>query len=343
MSGQSKSDRRVSASAEAFEEHIDVLFEELSFAIQWQRPSILLVFYESETERKQAEYALEKRLAEIGQKVVRVKVKEKHFDIPLMLSRRKNRDQTVFSTIGLASGGGKAGANAYRALNIRREFFVDYSIRVILWLTGEEAIALSRHAPDFWAFRHRVVELNQAGEPVDRTRSIIDVSESDQGFPAQSESLDRQIEQHEALLIELPRKAEAYPKRLDLLVALAGLYRAKQAYDPSTRRAKQGILIARKINNIPLLAKLWSNLGDVYADQDQQTRAIRAYRKALRLSPEDASVWSKLGHFYHIKKRFRDAIIAYKQVLRLDPRNSPAKSSLAECYRLLGKEQPAEK
>ncbi len=148
-----------------FVERIDLLFEELSFAIQWQRPSILLVFYESENVRAKAELALEKRLTEIGQQLVQIKVDERNFDIPLLLSRRPDRDQSVYSVSGLSSGGGKAGANAYRALNMRREYFVDYAIRVIVWLAGDEAIELSRHAPDFWAFRHRVVELNDTYGP----------------------------------------------------------------------------------------------------------------------------------------------------------------------------------
>ena len=145
--------------SEAFVERIDLLFEELSFAIRWKRPSILLVFYELENIRDRAERALEERLTEIGQRLVQVKVDKKTFDIPLLLSRRPAWDQSVYSVNGLSSGGGKAGANAYRALNMRREYFVDYSIRVIIWLAGNEAIELSRHAPDFWAFRHRVVEL----------------------------------------------------------------------------------------------------------------------------------------------------------------------------------------
>ena len=87
---------------------------------------------------------------------------ESHFDIPLLLSQRPERDRSVFSVTGLARGGGKAGANAYRALNIRREYFVDYAIRVVIWLARDEAMALSRHAPDFWAFRRRVVDAIEA-------------------------------------------------------------------------------------------------------------------------------------------------------------------------------------
>jgi hypothetical protein len=342
MSRSSKSYSRELEFVEVFEERIDLLFEELTFAIQWQRPSILLVFYESETVRGQAECALKKRLAEIGQQVMQIKVNEKRFDIPLMLSKRKDRNQTIYSVVELSSGGGKAGANAYRALNMRREYFIDYTIRVILWLTGEEAIALSRHAPDFWAFRHRVVELNDIP---DQERPLIPSNvllEGGQGIPGQPKDLDEQIKQHLAHLRDLPKQAESDSVRMELLFALAGLYQTQQAHDQAILRSKQGIIIAKRVNNVTMLAKFWVNLGTIYLELDQPTRAIRAYRKAIRLDPQEVEGWVALGQVYQIKKRITDAIIAYKQVLQLDPQNSPAKSSLVVCYRLLGKESPAE-
>jgi len=328
--------------SEAFVERIDLLFEELSFAIRWKRPSILLVFYESENIRDRADRALEERLTEIGQRLVQVKVDKKTFDIPLLLSRRPARDQSVYSVNGLSSGGGKAGANAYRALNMRREYFVDYSIRVIIWLAGNEAIELSRHAPDFWAFRHRVVELYDSMDTEDRKEPINELADGGQRSSAQPGDVDRQIEQYEALISELPKKAESYPERLELLLLLAGSYRANQAYDQSIQRSRQGILIARKINNIAMLVEFWTNLGAAYVDLDQKTKAMRACRKALRLSPGDSRLWGKVGHLYHIMKRFRDAIIAYQQVILLDPQNSSARSALVACYRLLGKAALAE-
>jgi tetratricopeptide (TPR) repeat protein len=59
---------------------------------------------------------------------------------------------------------------------MRREFFVDYSIRVILWLAKGEAIELSRHAPDFWAFRHRVFEINDPSDPERFLKKGIDLA-----------------------------------------------------------------------------------------------------------------------------------------------------------------------
>jgi tetratricopeptide (TPR) repeat protein len=376
MSRPSKSDHKKPEHTESFEERIDLLFEELSFAIQWQRPSILLVFYESEYLRGRAELALEKRLAKIGQQVVQFRVDERHFDIPLLLSQRPDQDCSVYSVTGLCRGGGKEGANAYRALNMRREYFVDHAIRVIIWLAKGEAIELSRHAPDFWAFRHRVVEFNDASDLEYLAIPANELSEGSQGFPDQPGNLDEQIEQNEALIRKLPKQAESLASHLELLSTLASLYRAKHAYDQSIRRSKQGIVIAKQLNNTALLAKLWGNLGAVHLDMDQFAKAIRAFWKAIRIdpkdsslwiglgrtyfvqgrleaarkifkratkvNPQDANAWINLGHVFRIEKRFSDAIIAFQQATQLDLQNPSANSSLVACYRLLGKDDLAE-
>jgi hypothetical protein len=339
----SEFDRKKPGQSESFAERIDMLFEELSFAFQRQRPSILLVFYESELVRDKAERALEKRLAENGHALVPFCVDESHFDIPLLLSQHPQRDRSVFSVTGLSVGGGKEGTNAYRALNIRREYFVDYAIRVIIWLDRDEAIALSRHAPDFWAFRHRVVELNDAAELEQPEISASEWGEPAQEFPRQPVDLNERIGLYDAQLTNLPEQADTRSRRLELLFGLAGLYHAQKAYAQSIQRLQQGKEIAQQMNDTVWLAAFWGKLGLVYLDLEQPLRAVRACRKAVRLNPQEATLWSNLGHFYHIEERFYDAIIAYKHALRLDPQSSSTNSALLACYRRLGKNAIAEK
>ena len=338
-----KSDRENQVLSESFDERIDQLFEELSFAFERQRPSILLVFYEFESVRVRAESALEKRLAENGQPLVVFDVDAGHFDIPLLLSQRPERDRSVFSVSGLSRGGGKESANAYRALNMRREYLVDYSIRVVIWLDPEEAMALSRHAPDFWAFRHRVVEFNDLAEPVLPEIPAGAWGEPARDFPGQPEYLDKQIGLHEARLDVLPEQADFLRKRMELLFKLAFLNYAKKAFDQTIQRLQQGRQVARQLNDTVWLAAFWAKLGLVYLELEQPLRAVRACRKAVRLNPQEVGLWSNLGHFYHIEERFSDAIIAYKHALRLDPQSSTAISALEECYRRLGRNDLAEK
>jgi hypothetical protein len=317
MSRQDESPSIEPDRVESFKERIDLLFEELTFAIQWQRPSILLAFHDSKDVRDTVELVLESRLVGIGQQVVQFKVNERHFDIPLLLSKRPNRDHTVYFVTGLIQGGGKDGANAYRALNIRREFFVDYAIRAILWLSKDEAVKLSRHAPDFWAFRHRVVEFYDPADPEFFAISAHELSIRTREPSVQPEDHDEQITQHEALLDKLPECAGTLSRRLDLLFVLSNLYLEKQAYDQSIRRSRQGIIIAKQSNDTELLAKFWENLGRIYLELGQPTRAIRAYWKAVRFNPQDAGPWTGLEQTYLVQGRVESARSVFRKFARV--------------------------
>jgi hypothetical protein len=153
--------------ADTFEDKVDALYKELEFAFQYQRPSILLVTYKHESTRRKAALSLEERLSGVNHPLIRIQVNEKRFDIPMILSRHRARGTAVFSVPHLSRGGGMEKANTYRALNIRREFLVDYRLRVVFWLNQDETVALSRHAPDFWAFRHLVVAFDQLNDQRD--------------------------------------------------------------------------------------------------------------------------------------------------------------------------------
>jgi tetratricopeptide (TPR) repeat protein len=319
MSRPSESYREKPEKAESFEDRIDLLFEELAFAIQWQRPSILLVLYGSRYLRNTVELALENRLAKIRQQLVQFTVDERHFDVPLLLSQRPDRDFSVYSVTGLFQGGGKDSANAYRALNMRREYFVDYAIRVIIWLTKGETIELSHQAPDFWAFRHRVVEFYDSSDLDLATISAEDLSGGAQGFPGQVKDLDEQIKLGEALLSKLPKQAESFSMRLDLLFTLASLYQTKHAYERSIRRLKQGIIIAKQLKNTAWLAKFWGTLGSIYLDFGQSSKAVRAYWKAIRFNPQDASLWVELRQTYLTQGRVESARSVLKKAAMVEP------------------------
>jgi hypothetical protein len=157
--------RATPKTSDEFDEQVDILFEELSLAIRWHRPSILLAVYESKALPGNVKSLLARRLEVLGHGVSDYRVNKTGYDIPLALSEHPGRNKLVFFVSGLRSGGGTGGNNAYRALNMRREFFVDFSIRAVFWLTRTEASALPRRAPDFWAFRHRVVEFANGPAP----------------------------------------------------------------------------------------------------------------------------------------------------------------------------------
>jgi tetratricopeptide (TPR) repeat protein len=340
LMGKKPSNTRHSKQAKLFEpfgDRVAVLFDELELAVTWRRPSILLAVYDSELVRMDAEAALEQRLHKLGQRVHRLQVNEEQFDVPLVLSHRFDPDKAVFFVTGLKWGGGRGGNNAYRALNIRREYLVDGLIRVVFWLTEKEASVLPRRAPDFWSFRHRVVEFIEmptleriAFAPKERTR---------QSWVPQlsGREVASRIAFREALLLDLPEKAESLASRVDLLYALASLHWAKGDHKKSISLLKQDIDLAQNLQDPATLSRLWVGLGIVHREQEQLNLALSACRNAIEIDPKDAAPWGFLGVVYHDLGRFKEAIRACKKAIKLDPKKAEFWNSLGNIYRDLGR------
>jgi tetratricopeptide (TPR) repeat protein len=143
--------------APSIQERIELLLDELGMAIRWERPLISFAVYRSESVRNDILLALKRLLAPKGKELVQLDVDKKRFDIPLILRDDPDVESKIFSISRLSRGGGRGYSNAYRALNMHREYLVDSKALSLFWITPREARQIARHAPDFWAFRHVVV------------------------------------------------------------------------------------------------------------------------------------------------------------------------------------------
>ena len=160
---------------EPFEDRIDILFHELELATKWQRPSVLLAIYSSEYVRADADIALENRLHNLGQSAYHIKIKnQKSADVSLLISELANLSNVVFFVEGLRWGDSQEDRCTYRILNKSREFFIENQIRVVFWLTENEAIDLAHFAPDYWSFRHRVIEFVDPPRPDQTSPQILE-------------------------------------------------------------------------------------------------------------------------------------------------------------------------
>ena len=233
--------------AEPFEERFEILADELEFAIEHGLPALLLAVYSAELVRADVEEALGKRLQPLKQQIECVFINEDNYDLPLYLRERADVATTVYSVSGLRFGGGEDGRNAYRALNIRREYFVDDAMRVIFWLTEEEAFNLPRYAPDFWAFRHRTVEFMDEPQPRHISQHANELtwrewngSESTNS-PIFTEDTAAKIAYREQLLADLSDEPERILTRTELLYTLVPLYAAQGAYEKALAAGREAI------------------------------------------------------------------------------------------------------
>jgi tetratricopeptide (TPR) repeat protein len=143
---------------DAFSERVKDILEELLLGLQWQRPSLIMAIYRSQHTRNRVQNDLAGALGENGTRVLAYQVDTGHYDIPRELLEHPGRASSVYFIQDIRRGGGRGYSNACRALNMHREYLVEGGIKAVFWLNEMEHRQVCRHAPDFWAFRHRVVE-----------------------------------------------------------------------------------------------------------------------------------------------------------------------------------------
>ena len=365
MNNPSFSGQVPNISSESFEDRITTLLEEIDLAIKWDRPSILLAVYPSEIINNRAQESLEQHIVWLGQKVTRIKVDKENFDLAWFVSQFEQHDKVVFFISGLRWGGGRSRSNTYQALNMRRELFVDEKIRLVIWLNQKEASDLPHHAPDFWAFRHRVVEFpDNISSKFSSFRD--NLSWRDWQVNETPHDLKAKIALRESMLADLPVSDSSLFTRTDLMYALAFLYWCQLDYDRATSYLENGLALAshpqaaaiqvkfkialgmlyhdqylmdksqtilhQVIEQEPHSPAAWNNLARVFNDQGRQEDALHAFKKAIKLSPRYANAWNNLGNF-HIENGNRvEALLAYKQATRFEPQNAKPWINLAHTH-----------
>jgi tetratricopeptide (TPR) repeat protein len=327
---------------EPFAERVDLLFRELERAIHYDRPSILLAIFSSAYVLGDAQFELIKKLSDLNQAIeFYPPAGEKDADIPLRLLQYPNRERTVFFISGLQWGGGPDGRDAYRALNFRREYFVEHRIRAVFWLTEQEAIDLPNYAPDFWAFRHRVVEFVETPSARQIAEVVSVLAGINFGYRELPGDVDEKIAFREDLLRDLPSDSTTLTARADLLYTLGYLYLVKRKYDRALALTLEALEIAEQLKDIQLQAGCYNNLGIIYRNVRKFRDSLNTLRKAVDLAPNDSAPHANIGLTYHDMGRYNDAISAFQKALNLNSKDNVAQASLGTTYLVLGRYEDA--
>ena len=147
----------------AFQDGIETLEDELRLAFQWQRPSILIAVHGSKNVQAKAQNVLEKDLIKEGKKIERLLPTHKNPNLIRTICEFPGQGNIVFFVMGIENETPESTRQTYQALNLHREKLVEQHVHAVFWLTKNEAAQLPYLAPDFWAFRHRVVEFVTRG------------------------------------------------------------------------------------------------------------------------------------------------------------------------------------
>ena len=94
--------------------------------------------------------------------------------------------------------------------------------------------------------------------------------------------------------------------------------------------------IAIKTDISSLKAQAYFQIGFCYGELKSYTKAIEAYKQAIRINPDDADTHFFLGDAYYELGFYEDAIESFKQAIRINPDDADAHYNLGIAYLLIG-------
>jgi tetratricopeptide (TPR) repeat protein len=348
-----------SSNSRAFDECIAVLFDEVRLSIQWHRPSILLAVHASNKGREKAKKNLQKKLAGLSMDIVQIRPNSEYSDLFQFLEQADGGDQFVYFVEGIG-----ADHDNYRALNLYREKLVEQKLIVIFWLTEKEAMDLPRLAPDFWAFRHRVIEFAvsrgskgnapagllmwQAEIPSLMDGSIAEKISFQEEVLGQLPSTDEVLVLHAEAAYLLARYhwlTGENEKAVHLLQSELGHLKPLQvpdvvatflnglaiiAYDRGNYDEALGLL-ERAVQLHPVDQVSSANLAVVQHGMGKSGQAVQTIKKTIKAFPRSSWLWYMLGYILFSSGKLDQAVEAFQEAVDLNVDNNFARYAIAAC------------
>lgn len=354
----------VAGPSRAVDACLSILEDEIRLAVEWSRPSLLIAVHRSEHGRLLAETRLEKRLEGLA-KVVRLYPAGGPVTIRQMGAAQTDAGAVVLFVQGLGDD-----SQFVEGLNLQREVVVEQQLKLVLWLTAEELTRLSRHAPDFWAFRHRVIEfpahrpskrvhlpsgvllwhLESPADDLEKARAGIVYEEqvlrslSPGGPTAASHAqatanlayycwLAGECQEADNLIRRELKAIE--PLALDeetsfLSNALAILCFDRGEYGESLGWVEQALRLS------PKRGLFWSNRGVICRSAGRGRSSISSLLQATRSASPAAGNWRALGYTYLALEKYPAAIPCFERSAALQPDSAQDRIALAVCHARMG-------
>jgi len=352
--------------SKTFNEKIGILVGEIELAFQWNRPSILLAIHNSKIGHVDAQQSLEQEVVKRNKKVVHVNIDSSRPDVIRALADSVNLDETVFFVSGIKDADQASDGRVYRALNLSREILVESCICVVFWLNVSEAVNLPEKAPDFWAFRHRVVEFspkrgtkNQfvpAGLFLWQEQSpwITATAQNDKllyyetslsQLPKEDSSASAQIEVilkliYYSWLLDDQKKFASYLEKVFVLLekypfplyqAWALNAKAIDLYEVGKKKEAY-VYFIQALDYDPNNSLILINLCITTYGLGRNRDAIQTGRRAVKKAPNNLYLWRVLGYLLLYMGRVENAIESMEKARALDVDDFETKLALAVCY-----------
>ncbi len=332
---------------ETLKDQLESIFHELDLALHWKRPSILFAIYNSADLRREAQDSLEKQILLTGQEVIHYQFEyEGSVNLVQFVSDIKGTQNSVFYIDPLNSEGKSSQIQSLISmLNSCRDYLVDHLVRVVFWLTENEALTVAHLAPDFWASRHRVFEFI-AIPGLEQKKSIsnlLNVS-SDEKKASVAKSFSFPTAEgtfgESALVVDLNEGDDA-GKEINILLMKGVEYWKEGHLDTACTPLREALEIAEKCGDKAHQVMCHKAIALVKSDSGNEEEAIHAYYRVIELGLETVTIWNNIGSLYQIISKYDDALLAFNNALRLEPHDPVSWNGLGGVYAGTGRLEEA--
>jgi tetratricopeptide (TPR) repeat protein len=331
--------KKKSIHSKGFTEGINALYDEIQLAFQWHRPSILLAIHKTPGGQTIAQQFLEKRLSESNRKTQYIPADKDNPDVINTVRSIPNHEKMVFFISGLDRANQLSEGSVYRALNMHREHLVEQKICAVFWLTEMEAANLPRFAPDFWAFRHRVIEFAPQRGP--RNPSI------PSGLFLWKESLPsidlrEQITHYENLLSQLPDESSTTTARLDITFKLIQLNWQLNNLENFSKQFNNLLSILEKSSSHSRDRSWTLNIQGIKLFEEGDRQGARTcFKHALEVQPNNSLFAMNDAIATHGIGKNREALLVANRAIKADPDDIRLQHVLGLLYLSVGQLQKA--
>jgi tetratricopeptide (TPR) repeat protein len=297
---------------ETFNTRVERLSNYLNRAYKHNKPSLLFALYVSEFLRPDMENYLNRLLIEQGLEVINIDA-GKNKDLPSFFSLY-NSHKTVFFVHNIEKGF----PEVLKFLNFKREELIEHHVKVVFWTKEKELAIISIEAPDFFAFRNRVVEFMEI--PLEREFKPTLVEFVLETEHKSIDEINRSIELKEKLLLELSSETEIYGY---LLGSLGILYDQIGLYEISIDRSEKALAISKEIGDRRGEGNHLGNLGLAFSHIGEVKKAIEYFKQALYIDEELNNISGKAARLNNIGGVYQEwgkpekAFEYYKQAIHI--------------------------
>jgi tetratricopeptide (TPR) repeat protein len=310
----------------------DFLVEEVRQAIAWSRPSILIAVHASKNDQPRDMTLLEKKLTELSVKVEYVQPADWQPGFIRNMFRETDPDKAVIFIRDIGNQ-----LQIYDELNMDRELIVDRRLKLIIWLTTEEIALLSHRSPDFWAFRHRVIEF-----PASRNSRRNALPSGVLLWPKKRSTPDvgavtKDIESIQKLLESIPAQGETIVHHAQIVEDLAyhlWLFGEDRKVDTVLQ---QEIELVKQFN-LPDILSLLLNIQAINCyDQSEYGESLRHIEWALELDPGRYYLWTNHGIICRSAGQSKKSISSLKKAVKLESASYESRAAFGYVHMSVGK------